>query len=81
MVVETFSLYLLSPTIVVGLNVVKNGIHKHAYVWVFIRQELQNDRNHLGLVQNDFAGWTVKEEFEKCIQNLLNHLIIFLLST
>lgn len=81
MVVEALSLYLLSPTIVVGLNVVENGIDQHAYVWVFVREEFQNYRDHLCLVQNDFAGWTVKEEFEKCIQNLLNHLIIFLFSS
>jgi len=49
-IVETFCLDFLSPAFIVSLHVVKDCVYKDSNVWVLIREELQNDGNHLSLI-------------------------------
>jgi hypothetical protein len=49
-IVETFCLDFLSPAFIVSLHVVEDCVYKDSNVWVLIREELQNDGNHLSLI-------------------------------
>ena len=75
---ETLCLDLLLPVIIVDLDVVQNGIDEDTDVWVLVREELKDNGNHLGLMQDNVSGWCEEEELEEGIQDLLDHLIVFL---
>ena len=40
---ESLQLDLLSPSVVMDLNIVQNGVHEYSDVWVLIRQQLKHD--------------------------------------
>ena len=63
------------------LHVVQNGVHEHSDVWVLIGEELEHNRDHLGLVEHDLSRWAEEEELEEGVQDLLDHLIILLLGS
>ena len=47
---EALSLDLLLPVLVVDLHVVEYGVHQHANVRILVGEQLEHDRDHLGLV-------------------------------
>ena len=75
---ETLCLDLLLPVIIVDLDVVKNRIDEDTDVRVLVGEELKDNGNHLGLMKNNVSGWREEEELEEGIQDLLDHLVIFL---
>jgi hypothetical protein len=60
------------------LHVVEDRVDKHADVRVFIRKQLEYNRDHLSVVQHKLSRWPEEHQFEKSIQNLLHHFIVFL---
>jgi len=76
---EALSLDVLLPIVIMNLDVVKNGIYKNTNVRILIRKKFENDRDHLSLVEDDVSGWSKEEELEESVQNLLDHLVVFLL--
>ena len=47
---ESLELNLLSPGVIMDLNVVENGIDKHPNVGVLVREKFKYNGNHLCLV-------------------------------
>ena len=78
---EALCLDLLLPVIIVNLDVVKNRIDENTDVWVLVREEFKHDGNHLGLMEDNVPGRREEEELEEGIQDLLDHLVIFLLGS
>lgn len=78
---EPARLDLLLPHVVVDLHVVEDRIHEDPDVRVLIREELEDDRDHLGLVQHDLSRGLEEQELEEGVQNLLHHLVVFLLGS
>ena len=72
---------LISPHLVMKLDVIQNGVNKPLNVWVLVTEKLKDYRDHLNLAQNDVPCWSEEQEFEESVQDLLNHLIILLLGS
>jgi hypothetical protein len=78
---ESSDLDFLLPHVVVHLDVVQDRIHESFDVGVLVTQQLQHNRDHLSLVQDDVSRWFEEQEFKESVQDLLHHLIVFLLSS
>lgn len=72
---------LMLPGVIVDLDVVEDGIDKYSNVRVLIREEFEHDGDHLSLVQNHFSRGSKEEELEEGVEDLLDHLVVFLLGT
>lgn len=66
------------PHFVVELDVIEDGIDKTLNIWVLVTEQLKNNSDHLGLVENDVSCWREEEELEESVQNLLDHFVILL---
>ena len=78
---ESAGLDLLFPHVIMNLNVVQDGIDQSADVRILIREKLQHNRHHLGLMKDDFSCRLKEEELEERVEDLLHHLIILLLGS
>ena len=79
MYLESASLDLLLPHLVMNLNIVEDGVDQALDVRILVTKQLEHDRHHLGLMENNIARCLEEEELEECVEDLLNHFIVFLL--
>ena len=76
---ESPDLDLMFPHFVVQLDIVQDGVDKALNVWILVTKEFKNDGDHLGLMEDNVSSWGEEEELEEGVQDLLHHLVIFLL--
>jgi len=79
MVVEALGLDLLAPVLVVHLHVVEDRVHQHSDVGVLVTQQLKHNRHNLRLIQNNLPRGPKEQELEEGVEDLLDHLVVFLL--
>jgi len=62
---ESPHLNLILPDLIVELNVVEDGIDQTFNVRVLVAEELEDDLDHLCLVQDNISSWLEEEELEE----------------
>lgn len=54
---ESSHLDLILPDLIVELDVVEDGVDQSLNVWVLVTEELEDNLDHLRLVQYDVSSW------------------------
>lgn len=54
---ESSHLDLILPDLIVELDVVEDGVDQSLNVWILVTEELEDNLDHLRLVQYDVSSW------------------------